>query len=155
MARRAVARLFPIALGAILLSFVASCGDSPTAPTPVQQTETFTGTLQPLGTDYKTFAVVFTQSATDLSVVVSSLTTVANSAPVTGITIGVGFGLDVLAPGADAGRQSRAGAVRAERRLLWDLLRPDLRLSRRHDWLHVALDRGRDLLDDRQALLTP
>jgi len=58
----------------------------------VQQTETFTGTLQPLGADYKTFAVVYTQSATDLSVTVSSLTTAANSTPVTGITIGVGFG---------------------------------------------------------------
>ena len=113
MVRRAVARLFPIALAAILLSLVASCGDSPTAPTPVQQTETFTGTLQPLGTDYKTFAVVFTQSATDLSVVVSSLTTVANSAPVTGLTIGVGFGsvsgstcsLQVQTPVANLGQE--------------------------------------------------
>jgi len=114
MVRRAVPRLFPIALGAILLSLVASCGgDSPTAPTPVQQTEIFTGTLQPLGTDYKTFAVVYTQSATDLSVVVSSLTTVVNSAPVTGITIGVGFGsvsgstcsLQVQTPVANLGQE--------------------------------------------------
>jgi len=87
-----MARLSPLALGAILLTFVSSCGDNPTAPTPVLQTETFTGTLQPLGTDYKTFAVVHSESTTDLSVIINSLTTVAGSTPVTGITIGVGFG---------------------------------------------------------------
>jgi hypothetical protein len=90
---RAVARLSPIALGAILLALVSSCGgSSPTAPTPTPQSETFTGTLQPLGTDFKTFSVVYAQSATDLSVTVNSLTTVANATGVTGITIGVGFG---------------------------------------------------------------
>ena len=89
-----MARLSPIALGAILLSLVTSCGgsSSPTAPTPVLQTETFTGTLQPLGVDYKTFAVAYAQSSTDLSVIVNTLTTVAGSTAVTGITIGVGFG---------------------------------------------------------------
>ena len=92
MHRRAAARLSPIALGAILLGLVTSCNSNPTAPTPVLQTETFTGTLQPLGVDIKTFAVVYTQSTTDLSVIVNSLTTVAGSAPVTGITIGIGFG---------------------------------------------------------------
>ena len=47
MERRAMARLSPIALGAILLALVASCNsNSPTAPSPVLQTETFTGTLQ-------------------------------------------------------------------------------------------------------------
>ncbi len=113
MVRRAVARLFPIALGAILLSLVASCGDSPTAPTPVLQTETFTGTLQPLGIDFKTFAVVYSQSSTDLSVLVTSLTSVANATPVTGITIGVGFGsvsgstcaLQVQTPVANLGQE--------------------------------------------------
>ena len=93
MYRRAAARLSPIALAAILLGLTTSCkGSNPTAPTPVLQTETFTGTLQPLGLDVKTFAVVYAQSTTDLSVIVNSLTTVASSAPVTGITIGVGFG---------------------------------------------------------------
>ena len=93
MDRRATARLTPIALGAILLAFVSSCGSSsPTTPSPTPQTETFTGTLQPLGTDFKTFSVVHAQSVTDLSVTVTTLTTVANATGVTGITIGVGFG---------------------------------------------------------------
>jgi hypothetical protein len=77
---------------AILLSLAAGCGDSPTAPEPVLQTETFTGTLQPLGLDFKTFAVVYNQGPTELSVSVNSLTTVANPTAVTGITIGVGVG---------------------------------------------------------------
>ena len=92
MYRRAAARLFPIALGAILLGLITSCNSTPTAPTPVLQTETFTGTLQPLGLDVKTFAVVYTQSSTDLSVIINSLTTVTGSSPVTGITMGIGFG---------------------------------------------------------------
>lgn len=114
MVRRAVARLFPIVLGAILVS-LASCGGggSPTAPTPVLQTETFTGTLQPLGVDFKTFGVVYAQSSTDLSVIVNSLATVANATPVTGITIGVGFGsvsgstcsLQVQTPIANLGQE--------------------------------------------------
>jgi len=94
MDRRVTARLSPIALGAVLLAFVTSCGggSSPTAPSPTAQTETFTGTLQPLGIDFKTFSVVYAQSVTDLSVTVTSLTTVANATGVTGVTIGVGFG---------------------------------------------------------------
>jgi hypothetical protein len=92
MHRRAAARLSPIALGAILLGLTSSCNKTPTAPTPVLQTETFTGTLQPLGLDVKTFAVVYTQSTTDLSVIINSLTTVAGSTSVTGITMGIGFG---------------------------------------------------------------
>jgi hypothetical protein len=113
MDRRAVARTSPIALGAILLALVASCNKSPTAPTPVLQTETFTGTLQPLGVDYKTFTVTYAQSTTDLSVIVNSLTTVAGSTPVTGITIGIGFGgvsgsscvLQVQTPVANLGQE--------------------------------------------------
>jgi hypothetical protein len=81
-----------IALCAILVSLLTGCGGTPAAPTPVLNTETFTGTLQPLGIDFKTFIIAFTQSPTDLSVSVNSLTTVAGSTPVTGITIGVGVG---------------------------------------------------------------
>jgi hypothetical protein len=92
MYRRAAARLSPIAFGAILLGLISSCNKTPTAPTPVLQTETFTGTLQPLGLDVKTFAVVYTQSSTDLSVIINSLTTVTGSTAVTGITMGIGFG---------------------------------------------------------------
>ena len=85
------ARFLPIALCATVLSAAAGCGGS-TAPTPVAKTEVFTGTLQPLGADFKTFSIAYTQSSTDLSITVNSLTTVASSAPVTGITIGVGIG---------------------------------------------------------------
>ena len=64
MVRRAVARLFPIALAAILLSLVASCGDSPTAPTPVQQTETFIDLVQSgeLGSPAEAPGTAFIQS---------------------------------------------------------------------------------------------
>jgi hypothetical protein len=85
-----------VALCAILtlLAILATgCGGSnPAAPTPVLQTENFTGTLQPLGLDFKTFTIAFAQGSTDLSVIVTGLTTVANATPVTGITIGIGFG---------------------------------------------------------------
>ena len=80
-----------IAASAVFVSLAAGCG-SPTAPTPTLQTETFTGTLQPLGVDFKTFSINYTQSPTDLSVTVGTLTTVASASPVTGITIGIGVG---------------------------------------------------------------
>jgi len=81
-----------IALCAGALSIAAGCGGNATAPTPVARTETFTGTLQPAGVDFKTFTIA-AQGSTDLSVTVNSLTTVASSTAVSGITIGVGFGL--------------------------------------------------------------
>jgi len=84
----------PIGAGSVLLlsGLLSSCGGSPTQADPVQRTETFTGTLQPLGTDFKTFTITYAQGTSDLSVNVTSLSTVANSTPVTGITIGIGFG---------------------------------------------------------------
>ena len=85
------ARFFPLAVCATVM-FAGACGSSSTAPTPVLKTEAFTGTLQPQGTDYKTFSISYTQGTTDLSITVNSLTTVAASTPVTGITIGVGVG---------------------------------------------------------------
>jgi hypothetical protein len=66
------------------------CGSS-TAPTPVATSQTFTGVLQPLGVDFKTFSVS-AQGVTDLSITINSLATVAASTPVTGITVGVGIG---------------------------------------------------------------
>jgi hypothetical protein len=93
--RSAVATRFSAVTLAVTLGlFGAACGSSndSTGPSPILSTETFTGTLQPLGTDFKTFTVAFTAAPTELSVVVNTLTTVANSTPVTGITIGVGFG---------------------------------------------------------------
>jgi hypothetical protein len=89
MLSHAVTRLVFVA---VVLTLAAGCG-SATAPSPVLQTETFTGTLQPLGTDFKTFTVAYTQASTDLSVSVDTLKTVANSTPITGIKIGVGFGV--------------------------------------------------------------
>jgi len=89
MLPHAAARL--ATLGLVLLLCSSACG-SATAPDPVLQTETFTGTLQPFGTDFKTFTIAYTQSTSDLSVSVDSLKTVADGTPITGITIGVGFG---------------------------------------------------------------
>jgi hypothetical protein len=83
----------PASLALVAACFVLAVGcGSVTAPSPTLQTETFTGTLQPLGTDFKTFSVAYTQSSTDLSVKIDSLQTVAASTPVTGITMGIGFG---------------------------------------------------------------
>jgi hypothetical protein len=74
-------------------SLMAGCGGStPTAPTPVVQTDNFTGTLQPLSADFKTFTIAYTQGTSDLSITVNSLMTVADAKPVTGITIGIGVG---------------------------------------------------------------
>ena len=91
MVMRTARRVFPIALCATALSIGAGCGGSPAAPTPVAKSDNFTGTLQPLGSDFKIFTIS-AQGTTDLSITVNSLTTVAASAPVTGITIGVGVG---------------------------------------------------------------
>jgi len=74
------------------MALLTGCGGSPNEPDPVQKTETFNGTLQPLGVDFKTFSIVYAQGTSDLSITVNSLATVANSTPVTGITIGVGVG---------------------------------------------------------------
>jgi hypothetical protein len=89
-----VAKRFSSVTLAVTLGLLgAGCGsNNSTAPSPILSTETFTGTLQKQGTDFKTFTVAFTASPTELSVIVNTLTTVANSTPVTGITIGVGFG---------------------------------------------------------------
>ena len=88
----AARRFSLVALCATFATFASGCGDSnPTAPTPVLKTESFTGTLQPLGVDFKTFTIAYT-GTTDLSVIVNSLTTVAGATPITGITIGIGFG---------------------------------------------------------------
>ena len=93
MLKPAAQRLSLVAFCATFTTFAAGCGsDNPTAPTPVQQTESFTGTLQPLGVDFKTFTIAYNQGTSDLSVTVNSLTTVANATPVTGITIGIGLG---------------------------------------------------------------
>jgi hypothetical protein len=88
--RTTTKRILPAALCATVL-LIAACGGNSNAPTPVATTEVFTGTLQPLGVDFKTFTIN-AQGTTDLSITINSLNTVAASAPVTGITIGVGIG---------------------------------------------------------------
>jgi hypothetical protein len=92
MPTRTARRVLPIALCATILFMGEGCGGSPTAPTPVAKTENLTGTLQPLGIDFKTFTITYAQGTSDLSVTVNSLSTVAGATPVTGITIGVGVG---------------------------------------------------------------
>jgi hypothetical protein len=91
MLLRAVTRFAVPLLGCAALA-LAGCG-SATAPDPVIQSETFTGTLQPLGSDFKTFSIAYTQGTSDLSVIISSLKNVSDGAPVTGITVGIGFGI--------------------------------------------------------------
>jgi len=77
----------PVLLVSFLLWIGAAAGcKSPAPPSPVLATETFTGTLAPQGTATHTFTVKYVFSSTDLSVIVNSLN------PLTGITIGVGFG---------------------------------------------------------------
>jgi hypothetical protein len=76
----------------VFMCLAAACGGSPTEPDPVLQTETLSGTLQPLGVDFKTVTVAYTQGATDLSITVNSLATVADATPITGVTVGLGIG---------------------------------------------------------------
>jgi hypothetical protein len=97
---------------ALLLCLAAAC-DSPAAPTPTLQTENFSGTLQPLGLDFKTFTIGYTQGSTDLSITVNAMTSVANATAVTGITIGIGVGavsgsscvLQIQSPAATLGQE--------------------------------------------------
>ena len=126
MPSHAVTRLASFTLVAVALTLGTGCG-SATAPSPTLLTDTFTGTLQPLGSDFKTFSITYNQSSSDLSVSVDSLKTVANSTPVTGITIGIGFGAvsgqHLWTPDTDAYGGPGPGAVRAERRVGRELLR--------------------------------
>jgi hypothetical protein len=78
-------------IGALALE-AAACNGSAALPTPVLVTKVFNGTLQPQGSDFNTFQITYSQSSTDLSVIVNSLTTVASQA-VLSVTIGIGFGV--------------------------------------------------------------
>ncbi len=77
----------------VLIAGAAGCGSSsPTAPTtPTIISDMFTGTLSPLGTDAHGFTINYAGGASDASITVTALATVANQTPLT-ITIGVGFG---------------------------------------------------------------
>jgi hypothetical protein len=113
MPGRAVVRLsFAASCALLLLGVSAACGGSPTAPTPEIRATNFTGTLAPGGRDFKPFAITYA-GFTDLSVTINSLTTVAGGTPVTGITMGVGFGavsgaacvMQIVAPEAPIGQE--------------------------------------------------
>lgn len=69
----------------------AGCGDSPTAPSATLETETFTGTLSPLGLSSHAFTVQYGYAYSDASVTVTRLVTVADGSE-RQISVGVGFG---------------------------------------------------------------
>jgi hypothetical protein len=75
----------------LVIVLVAGCGDSPTAPTATLATETFSGTLTPLGLSSHTFNVTYAQAYSDASVTVTRLVTVADGSE-RQISVGVGFG---------------------------------------------------------------
>src|SRR4051812_38938403 len=57
MRRQSATTAINIALCATGLVISSGCGGSPTTPAPVAKTESFTGTLQPQGSDFKTFSI--------------------------------------------------------------------------------------------------
>jgi hypothetical protein len=93
---RRIARFAAGTSAIIVLGLATACGGStspttPTTPAPVLTTETFTGTIAPLGIDSHTFTVNYAASYSDASVTITSLSTVSTGAAQT-IAIGVGFG---------------------------------------------------------------
>lgn len=92
MPGRSAGRRLLIASRVLLLAAACACSsNNPTAPTPEVRTTNFTGTLQPGGLDFKTFAITYA-GLTELSVTINSLTPVNGGVPITGIPIGIGFG---------------------------------------------------------------
>ena len=142
---------------AVLLAVAAGCG-SATAPTPTQLTDTFTGTLQPLGTDFKTFTIAYSQASSDLSVTVDSLKTVADFNAChrnhDRNRIRRRLGQHLLASDTDADGGARHRALCSERGLRRDVLRPDLRLPDWNDRLLLDAHGTRHVFDDGEALLT-
>lgn len=80
------------ALFALLAQVVvaSACSDNPAAPTPTLKTETFSGTLSPLGLVSHTFDIEYS-GYSDASVMVTRLAAASDSTD-RAITIGVGFG---------------------------------------------------------------
>jgi hypothetical protein len=89
MLRRARAASLSAVL--LMIGLAAGCGDSPTAPTATVVTETFSGTLSPLGISIHTFNVNYAEAYSDASVTVTRLATVADGSE-RQISVGVGFG---------------------------------------------------------------
>jgi hypothetical protein len=90
MGSRALTRWTSLLLGSVVLVGSVGC-HSTTNPTPTLQTDTFTGTLEKLGTVSRNFDVQYALTVSDASLTVTSMTTVADGTPVT-TTIGIGFG---------------------------------------------------------------
>jgi hypothetical protein len=88
-----------LVLGLMLaVSTANGCGGTTAAaasPSAVLSTDSFTGTISPLGAASHTFTVNYSGAYTNASLTVTSLTTVA-SAAAQAITVGVGFGTSNL-----------------------------------------------------------
>lgn len=85
----ATVRLSALFAATALIGFLAGCKKDPVIPTPVLETQEFTGTLSPGGTNIHTFTVSFAYSGTDASVTLKSLTGPSGAVST---TIGLGFG---------------------------------------------------------------
>jgi hypothetical protein len=84
-------RFVSAALAFTLVALIAACNKSTTIPSPVLTTDTLSGTVNPQGSDFKTFTVQYTYSSSDAILTVTSLKSVATGAALN-ITIGAGFG---------------------------------------------------------------
>jgi len=84
----------PITILALLVSVTTGVGcGKKIGPSeiPIQTTDVFTGTLNPLGASHHGFTVNYAVSLTDATMVLTSLTTVSNGS-VPPITVGLAFG---------------------------------------------------------------
>ena len=92
MTARRSHRWTPVLLaGSLLVTLAAGCSSTPTGPTGPPEVETFTGTVAVGGVDTKTFVVTYNKVATDASMTLTSLVSVATQTPVV-TTVGLGFG---------------------------------------------------------------
>ena len=82
-----------VVLGLTVLLFASACSkDTPAAPTATVISDSFSGTLNVLGSDSKNFTVVYAAGLSDASITVTALSTVSTSTALT-TTIGVAFGI--------------------------------------------------------------
>jgi hypothetical protein len=89
---RCAARLSVILTVLASVGATAACGRKlGPSDIPILTTETFTGTIVPLGTSHHAFTVYYSVNFTDATMTLTSLTTVS-SGSVPAITIGLAFG---------------------------------------------------------------
>jgi hypothetical protein len=86
-----VRRISSAALAFALLGLLSACNKSTTIPSAVLTTDTLSGTVNPGGSDFKTFTVNYAYANTDAILTVTSIKSVATGAALS-ITIGAGFG---------------------------------------------------------------